>query len=327
MIDELGEHLVFRMEHTARHSETWARLLAGRPLDGLGLSMKNGRFDLSGWTTRTFGGDERPGTSRANGDVLRPIVDIKGVTWRCIDFSASDLPHLRFMDCRLEDCIFDRSVCHDWRIWTSTFERCSLRGTDLRGSSLGAVEGSARNLYSNTDFRDADVRSTSFIAAAFTSCRFDNAKLKRVDFESSTFADCSFAGGLDEVVFNRHGFEGEHFPPNEMLRIDMRLAKLRHVEFRNLDLDHVLLPDDDEHLVINRFPEVLEEIISRLRSGRDLESQGLADYFSVFRRWAGRRGVINKRAVLQISSPQALADVLAVIGGRGSSPVDPQSEP
>jgi uncharacterized protein YjbI with pentapeptide repeats len=307
------------MEHFAKHSEIWARLLAGRPLDGLDLPVKDGRFDLSGWTTKTFGGDERRRMSQANADVLRPTVDIKGVTWRSIDFSASDLPHLRFIDCRLEDCIFDRSMCNDWRIWATVLDQCTLRGADLRGSSLGAVSGATRNVYSNTDFRDADLRNTSYIAAVFKGCRFENAKIKRIDFESSTFVDCAFAGSLDEVVFSRHGYEGEHFPPNEMLRIDMRRAKLRHVEFRNLDLDDVLLPDDEDHLVIDQFPAVLDEIISRLRAGTSLESQGLADYFSVFRRWAGRRGVVNKRALLRIAGEHALADVLAVIGGRSGA--------
>ena len=103
--------------------------------------------------------------------------------------------------------------------------------------ALGAatIEGpfaGRRNTYVGVDFTEADLRGTAYVAAAFERCLFRKTKLLKVNFGTSTFADCRFEGQLREVIFWRsnlfaRGFPEDAFPPNEMVNVDFSRAQLR----------------------------------------------------------------------------------------------------
>ena len=189
--------------------------------------------------------------------VLDGITSIEGVTWQSIDFTDSQLPGLRFSDCQIRNCIFDRCRLDDMRVWSTDFASVSFRFTDLRGTVLGGTtdNDNRRNTFHDCDFTAADMRGSIYGAAEFLRCKFNRAKLDKVDFQSSAFVDCSFEGELRDVVFCRKGFDCERFPPNEMKRVDLRRAKLRGTTFMGLDLDEVLFPEDEDHIVVDDFPQ------------------------------------------------------------------------
>ncbi|MFI5015131.1 MAG: pentapeptide repeat-containing protein [Hyphomicrobiales bacterium] len=182
----------------------------------------------------------------ANVNVLERTTKIRGVSWRSLDLSSSRLPNVRFFDCKVEDCIFDRCRLSDFRVWGTDFSDVSFRSAFMRRAVLGGDLEGRTNTFRHVDFTSADMRAISCRTAGFVGCTFKNARLG-VDFQSSTFTDCTFEGELREVIFNRRGFRGEAYPPNEMKGVDFRRAKLRWCAFRGLDLKDVRFPDDDDH--------------------------------------------------------------------------------
>ena len=105
---------------------------------------------------------------------------------------------------------------------------------------------------------------TIYEAPAFERCLFRHTKLVKIDFQTSTFADCRFEGALKDVLFHRQAFKGERFPPNDMVNVDFTAAKLHDVGFRNLVLDRVRFPDDAEHVVIKNFAAAMDQAIAAL---------------------------------------------------------------
>ena len=262
----------------------------------MGLPERAGRTDLRGLVA------PQPGRQSVTAakfifTLLKGAQEIRGVTWRHLDLGGADLRHLRFVDCRLEDCVFDDSDCRDWRLWDTRVARCSFRRADLRGSALGAVEGKKRNAWEDVDFTEADLRETYYGSGDIVRCRYKDAKLTKVDFEGMVFKDCTFEGELEEVTFNRYDFGGEAFPPNLMDGVDFRRARFHWVTFRGLDLENLQFPEDDEHIIIDDYRTSLERILAALQGRRDDVSRQLAAVLGDRRKRAGpsqRRGIIGK---------------------------------
>jgi hypothetical protein len=220
--------------------------------------------------------------------------------WRSLDFSGGRLNSLRFYQSEVSNCRFDKCQLKDLRLWATTIRDTSFQGADLRESALGAatVKGplrGKRNTYVGVDFTEADLTGTAYVAAAFERCTFRNTKLVKIDFGTSTFVDCQFEGEMLEVRFSRCGFQGEAFPPNEMVDVDFSRAKLRDVEFRGLRLDRVRLPSDEEHIVSKSFAAVLARLIGMLTEQGDQTAKILAAYLGGYRKWADPEapGVLN----------------------------------
>lgn len=265
--------------------EIWDRLIQGKPLDGLALAAKEGRIDLGGLELpepsilRRF---QVRGVAMAEID---PGAVIHGAKWRNLDFSGSKLNGLRLFGCELNNCRFDRCQLQDLRVWATTFTDCSFKGANLKKSALGGVQNGKRNIYSGVDFSGADLRETAYKAAAFERCVFRDAKLVKIDFQTSTFTDCVFEGELRDVLFYRRGFEGEAFPSNEMINVDLSRAKLHDVSFRGLALDRVRLPEDAEHIVIKNVPATLDKLIAALKQQGDTLAKQLTAFLNIDRKW------------------------------------------
>jgi uncharacterized protein YjbI with pentapeptide repeats len=167
------------------------------------------------------------------------------------------------------------------------------------------------------DFTGADMRGTMYGAAEFLRCKFNHAKFNKVDFQSSTFTDCSFEGELRGVLFYRRGFKGELFPPNETKRVDFRRAKLRWSEFRGLDLDEVFFPTDEDHIVVDNYPQTLDRLLAYFRGRSDLGSRGLVASFEHGKKWLGARqkvGVLNKHDLIESGGEDGVEIVMKIIG-------------
>ncbi len=303
------------MDH-AQSSRVWELLLKGDPLANL-PSTPEGRIDVRGLIAPATSVGDAISDDHSDFRDQKGNVVIRKVHWRGIDFSRARLDSLRIFDSTLENCVFDDSRCKDWRLWGTVVTGCSFRSADLRTSALGGVDDGRRNAFRSVDFSRADLRGTAYKAADFVDCIFQDTNLTKVDFATTRFERCTFAGELREVLFYRTAYQGEQFPPNEMLAVDFRRARLRYVEFRGLDLEKVSFPEDADHLVFTEFRSTLDRVIASLKGHSEIGFKKLVAYLGVYRKWAGpnqKRGVLNKQDLVEIGGEEAVAEVMRVCG-------------
>jgi hypothetical protein len=160
------------------------------------------------------------------------------------------------------------------------------------------------------------LRETAYQASEFVGCKFKDTRLDKVEFEGSAFVDCSFEGEVRNVIFSKRGFQLERFPPNEMINVDFRRAQLRWTEFRNLDLDRVLFPSDDDHIIVQNWPYVLSRLIGFFGRRKDDTSKGYTGFFEHERKWLGSKqkvGILNRGDLCEVGGEGGLQVVLDVI--------------
>ncbi len=313
------------MTSNSQKTEAWQRLLVGESIADLSLPLKDGRVDLSGLVLPESRVVQRFQTSLADVTQIEPNGIFRGSKLQNLDLSGSRLGSVSFIESEVSNCRFDRCDLKGLRLCATTMRDCTLRGANLRGTALGAatvrgpLEGK-RNRFDRVDFTQADLKGTVYVAASFDHCTFANAKLLKIEFGSSTFANCHFEGELREVLFWRsdlftRGYPEDAFPPNQMENVDFSRARLRDVEFRGLSLDRVLLPNDEEHIVISDFGDVLDKLISVLKQQADETAVVLIAYLSVYRRWTipAARGVLNKQSLADAAGEDAVARVLELL--------------
>ncbi|MBL8609922.1 MAG: pentapeptide repeat-containing protein [Myxococcales bacterium] len=299
----------------------WDTLLAGRPLGALALPKVNGRLDLRGISAPSPSSVHNYESTGGQISALKGLLVFRNCRWNDADFTGASMPSFRFHDCVIENCIFDRATCSDWRMWGTTVSSCAFRQADLRGSALGGVDGAKRNAFLNIDFSGADLRRTVYMSAEMNGCMFASANIDNVNFEGTSFVNCVFQGRVRGVQFGRHSFRGESLPPNEMKNVDFRNASLRHTEFRGLDLEDVLWPTDEEHFVVDGFREVLDGLIGLWSARGDDAAKRLAAYFRVVRKWIGqsqRVGVVSRKDVVELGGEGAVDDFLRTVFERGA---------
>jgi uncharacterized protein YjbI with pentapeptide repeats len=267
------------------------RFRQGRSLADLELPSVGDRMDLRGLVVP-------PGTPRWN-----------GAQFRGLDFTGGKLDRLELMGSSVQDCVFDRASCRDWRTWATEFRSCTFVRSNLRGSFLGGEHEGRTSSFVQCDFSQADLRQTAHHSAEFTACVFADAKLTKVDFQGSRFRNCEFAGELSDVLFYRHAFKGESLPPNEMAGVDFRRATFVYVGFRNLDLRDVKWPANDDHFVVRDFKGVLQAAIGAYADRDDPNARGLRGLFEHTLKWAGPEqevGVISKRDLIDVAGPKSV---------------------
>jgi uncharacterized protein YjbI with pentapeptide repeats len=207
------------------------------------------------------------------------------------------------MNGKIENCRFDYSDLRGIRIWATTMQDVSFRHANLRDSVLGGVKDGVWNRFIDVDFSEANLSRTIYEAAEFERCAFVDSNIVNVDFQSSNFKNCRFEGELKDVLFYRHGFKGEGYPPNEMMDVDFTGANLHDVDFRDLDLAGVRFPSDDEHLVIQNFAVALDRAAAALEKNEDEVAKRLIAFIRRYRRWAvpgQAQGIINLRDLAEI---------------------------
>ncbi|MEU4244100.1 pentapeptide repeat-containing protein [Actinoplanes sp. NPDC026619] len=212
--------------------EAVRRLRAGMGLSGLGLDLVDGRFDLRGMSWARSAGPW------------------EGVVIEGVAVDHADLRHLRFVDCQIRDCRFERADCQDWRLWGTTVEDCSFDQADLRNSSLGAWRDGRGNTFRHVRFVSANMVSVGTSAATYVDCDFSFANLTRVNFWQSTLIDCTFAGNLADVVFDGRMLGEEKPDPNPMRNVDFTHAKFDGADFRGVNFGSVKLPDDPDLMLV-----------------------------------------------------------------------------
>jgi len=270
----------------SQSEEIWRRLATNEPLNDLGLPTKNGRVDLRGLIVPVAGEVGVRSTRLAEIRELA-VNEVRGVRWSDLDLTGVCLDAVRLFDCRIENCLFERARCQDLRMWGTTVQDSIFRKVDLRKSALGGVDGRRRNCFRGVAFEQCDLRQTAYVSAQFEECRFDRCKLAKVDFQGSTFSDCTFTGDLSEVLFYRFAHDGQHLPPNEMRHVDLSKARLQLVEFRGLDMDTVVWPEDGDHVVARNYRQLLECMTAEASRHSEIAGKQLAAILRLKAKWAG----------------------------------------
>lgn len=117
--------------------EVVARLVRGVPLDGLGLGRVNGRWDLRGMRFSAVKRSPGPSAGDYSTTRMEGVDTLRGVRLEGLDLSGSAWEHLRMFSVTVRDCVLEGAQVPDLRMWDSYWLDCSLRGTDLRSSSMG----------------------------------------------------------------------------------------------------------------------------------------------------------------------------------------------
>lgn len=255
--------------------EVVARLLAGRALGGLGLGQIEGRVDLRGLPAPVPGRLERFESDAWFVEELGELLEFQGCHLADLDLSGAFLDSLRWTRCTISNCRFDGARCQDWRMWATTVDGSSFDGADLRRSALDPWLEGRGNLFRGVSFRRADLRQVTSTTATYVDGDFSEAKLVKLDFQSSGFTRCRFAGVLRNVTFWDHGHDTGKPDPNPMDDVDFTDAHFREVELRRLSLERVLLPKSAEHLVIHRYRCVLDRALAELEHDPRRDAQAL----------------------------------------------------
>jgi uncharacterized protein YjbI with pentapeptide repeats len=275
-----------------------ARLIAGRDLGDLELGEHQSRIDLRGLPAPIPRRLKRYELKGWFVEELGDLVTLRGARLQRLDLSGGQLQSFRFFHCTIEDCVFDRANCQDWRMWAVDVTHTSFRGTDLRGAALGPWHEGRGNIFREVDFSRSNLKQIACSAATFIDCDLSHAKIARVDFGSTSFIRCKFAGELRDVTFYDHGWRTGKPNPNPMEDVDFSEAILRYVEFRRLNLDRVKFPTGADHFLVHHYRCVLERALEELKKG----IPGRA-YVETELKWAGSRqeiGVYNRRDLVEV---------------------------
>lgn len=269
--------------------EVVARLVNRQALDKLPLERHAGRIDLRGLLVSAPRPMRRV-TARLEGQSLTAVeldrvVVLRGVVLEGLDLSGAQLESLRFFDCKIANCRFDGANCQDWRLWGADVSNTSFAGANMRDAVLGAWYEGHGDIYRNVSFVRADLRSIVCDSATFIDCDFSFARIANIDFGSTSFVRCRFAGEIREVQFWDRGLETGKSDPNPMEDVDFSGATLRFVEFRRLNLDRVVLPTSPDHLIIRGYRCVLEHALRELEHDPSNQAKGLSGALAVEFKW------------------------------------------
>lgn len=145
-------------EGKERAEEAVARLVAGRPLDGLGAGEVDGRVDLRGLPVPVAGRLRRFEVAGWFAEDVGDLVVLRNARLEGLDLSGAQLQSLRFFGSRIADCRLDGAACQDWRMWDTEVTDCSFVGASLRDAAVGSWHEGRRNTWRRVGFRGADFR-------------------------------------------------------------------------------------------------------------------------------------------------------------------------
>jgi uncharacterized protein YjbI with pentapeptide repeats len=277
--------------------EVVARLLAGRRLDDLDLDEVDGRVDLRHLRMPPPRRLQRFASEGWFIEQLTDLIRFRAVALRGLDLSGADLQSLRFDGATIEDCVFEGSLCRDWRLWDTTVRRCSFARSDLRGAVVGSWEDGRRNMWDDVDFTRADFRVGVSLGALYTRCDFIGAKVVGVSFDQCDFVDCRFSGLLRRVTFDGRALE-DRPPPGALQRVSFVGSVFDEVEFMGLKLDEVILPEDPDLRLVSHYGCVIDEVLRAVSGADSVEARMLVGEFENrrrARRASDEDNIVNRR--------------------------------
>jgi|GEM_PF-3074814 len=280
----------------------WKALIEGRAVNRDAFQLIDGRIDIRGLVLPTASVESRIDLPVATLEKTRQPVRIANAKWNSIDFTSSFISNLKFEDCEFTNCVFDSCDCTNWGIWSSKLTECSFVEAKLRGAVMGGLTNRRlRNEFVGVNFSSTDLRGSYWPAGKVFRCLFDGTKLDRVEFGSVEFVDCRFLGPLNSTIFYRTGFDGQEFPPNDLLNVDFSDATLSMVAFRGPSLVTTKFPNDSDHVVIENLPRALATLIYLVKQQKSSGWRAVEAILMQIDKW---RGHFQKRYVLNMRDMQ-----------------------
>ncbi|MBS9534994.1 pentapeptide repeat-containing protein [Mycobacterium sp. M1] len=174
------------------------------------------------------------------------------VKWQSIDFSYSEIDHLRLFLSELRDCAFTGGTFRYWRSWGVRFMNCDFSESDLQNSNIGGAPYKGRDVeYINCHWRSGNMKSASLSDGKYRDCQFEAVTLANEQVINASFVRCIFSGSLTEIMFDGRDHKST-FPwrvrPDAFSECDLRNAALDDVEFIGIDTRSLRLPDHGQRI-------------------------------------------------------------------------------
>lgn len=186
---------------------------------------------------------------------------VKEVQSKDLDLSYSDFSSARMENNSFENCLFEKSDFTSATDHGNRFDDCIFVNCKFKHAILG-YQGSN---YRNCVFKECDFQRADFIRAEFVDTSFLNCRLKSIDFNASSFENCSFEGLLDDVWFRgTFAFESDFLEfgqpkPNKMLNVSFEKADLKDITFSNgCDLSTVKIKDNGRYFKYDNWYQRLQ---------------------------------------------------------------------
>ena len=237
-----------------------AGLVGGRPIDSSRVGTHNGRLDLRGFSLPAPDKFFLAKVGDLKMLTLEGVFSLQGRSWRGLDLSYSTLPALRFTDTTIDDCVFDDSVCLDWRFWNSRVTKSSFARTDLRGISMGVRNGPS-NSWTDISFVDTNFGELWVWCGQFDRCTFERPLMRGARFRGCIVTNSKFVGPITDVLFD---FRVEINKHSRISNVDFSQATFREVEFAGFNPVGIEFPQDQDLIVVPHFRRVLQRQLQLL---------------------------------------------------------------
>jgi uncharacterized protein YjbI with pentapeptide repeats len=188
---------------------------------------------------------------------------IRNVVFKKIDFSFSTFDAGRiesstFYEAKFESVDFSNIVDVGNEFRDCIFKNCKFNRAGL---------GYSGTKFINCSFAGCNFSKAVFIRGEFNLCTFSDCKLKGVDFNASSFENCTFIGKVEEVWF-RGGFalssdikEFGVAKENKMKNVSFSNAILIDVTFsNNCNLSSIILPTSGQYFLFDNWLNRLEKL-------------------------------------------------------------------
>jgi uncharacterized protein YjbI with pentapeptide repeats len=194
------------------------------------------------------------------------------------DFANSDLTSVIFKNTDFENCVFNKTILNNTRFWCCFFDRCKFINTNIT-ATLGAWGGGL----SNCIFEKCKFGGIIY-GSYFIDCDFNKCKIKTTFFQTFLMKNVRFAGLLDDLSFQKftkkdiyeyqsaetaqqveeriRKIVGNAFDREKVIleNIDFAEARLQFADFENCEINGIIPPDDDKHILIYDIATVAQRV-------------------------------------------------------------------
>lgn len=206
-------------------------------------------------------------------DLIHGYVDFRGVdfnrqgilnvVFKKIDFSVSTFEASRIEGSFFNEVKFESVDFSNMVDLGNEFRGCTFKSCKFNVAALG-YNGTK---FTNCSFNACNFSRAIFIRAEFILCTFNDCKLKGVDFNASSFENCTFSGKVQEVWFRggyallSHIREFGVAKENKMKNVSFFDATLVDVTFsNNCNLSSIVLPASGQYFLYNNWLNRLEKL-------------------------------------------------------------------
>lgn len=198
------------------------------------------------------------------------------------DFSMSDLSEVVFENVHFNNCTFNKTVCMKTRFWGCFFEDCIFSRVDLSDTYIGAWGGGQNNC----KFVKCKLGKT-FDGSYITNTIFDHCKIKGCIFFCLYMENVRFIGLIDDLMIRKMSVkeitqyqtpakakeiiakilpiikqDDIDIPKVQVKNIDFSRATMQFLDFSECELQNIIPPADNKHLLIDKDLSEITKYVS-----------------------------------------------------------------